>query len=335
MDFSEDYYLFLSNYIPLPLSALKIIENDKNHPLRNVKNLNTNELKSSLEQLNKQPGIVIRNINEKIERIQNLVQKDFIGKFERTIKRWKENGINLLSYFDKDYPERLKIIKNPPKFIFYKGIFNFNYNKAISIIGTRNPTQYGLSMANKIGKRFAELGFTIVNGFAKGVDRSAIEGALSAGGKVIGVLGSGLLNPYPKENLELFNNIINDKKGVFISEQLPDDLLKKSTLATRNRISSALSLGNIIIEAGEASGTRWQVDYGKEQRKPIIVLKPKEISEQTYLPNYIIENDKDCMVIDNIGDVDNIAESILEIDKSEKRINKKATNKYQRYLTDF
>ena len=335
MELTDEYYLFLSNYIPLPLSALKIIEKDKNHPLRQIKNLNFNELKSSLEQLNKQPGIVIRNIDDKIQIIQNLLKKDFIENIERYIERWSENGIKILSYFDGVYPERLKVIKDSPKVIFYKGNFDFDYNKAVSIIGTRNPTQYGLTMANKIGKRFAELGFTIVNGFAKGIDRSAIEGALNAGGKVIGVIGSGLLNPYPKENLELFDDIIENKKGVFISEQLPDNSITKSSLATRNRISSALSLGNVIIEAGEGSGTKWQVDYGKIQGKPIIALKPKENVKQAYLPSFILKNEKNCFIISDVNDVDEIAKSIVEFNIISKNGNRNLKIDVQKSLTDF
>ncbi len=336
MDMNLSYYLFLSHYIPLPLSALKMIENDKKHPLRQVEKLNRVELKESLGHLNNQPGISIRNIDAKVQKIQNLMKQDFIKVIERYLDNWREDGIKILNYFDKFFPKRLKIIKNSPKAIFYIGDFaKLNYTKGISIIGTRKPTQYGSSMAKKIGKRFAELGFTVINGFANGIDTLAIEGALSAGGKVIGVLGSGLLNPYPKKNLELFKEIIKDKKGAFISEQLPDNQLTKATLAVRNRISSALSLGNIIIEAGESSGTRWQVDFGKKQGKNLIVLKPNSNSEQAYLPKYLIENEKDCFIINNISDVDGIAKSILETIGIKHKDGKNGQIKSQKSITDY
>jgi len=201
-------------------------------------------------------------------------------------------------------------------------------------LGTRNPTEYGLSMAYKISQRFAELGFTIINGFAKGIDTAAIKGAISVGEKVIGVLGSGLLHPYPKENIELFSEIIEKDKGIFISEQLPDNSITKASLATRNRISSALSLGNLFIEGGEKSGARWQLDYGKQQGKPIIALKPKASYEQAYLPNSIIENE-DCFVIKEIEDVRSIANSIINLERNNLEKKKKETKNIQKSLYEF
>ncbi len=329
------FYLLLSKYIPLPLSALKIVEKDKDHPFRSLAILTQKEIEQQLIIFNKTPGISIKNIKEKVLKIQNLIQNDFIEKIDGNLNRWNKSGIKIIRYFDNSYPKNLKGIKDAPKIITYQGDFNLYSERSISIIGTRNPTDYGIGMARKIGSRFGELGFLIVNGFAKGIDTHAIKGALAVGGKIIGVLGSGLLHIYPKENKELFFNIVQEGKGVFISEHLPDDTIKKSTLAARNRISSALSLGNIVIEAGKGSGTRWQVEYGKEQGKPIIVLKPKGNYEQAYLPNYIIEHEKNCFIIENIDDVDNIANSILELNKEKKEKHREISNKYQKTLSDF
>jgi len=171
-------------------------------------------------------------------------------------------------------------------------------------------------MAFKIGYRFAKNGFVIVNGFAKGIDIESIKGGLEAGGKVIGVLGSGILKPYPKENSDMFNKILKNNKGFFISEQLPNKNVVKSSLATRNRISSALSLGNIFIEGSIKSGTKWQLKFGKEQNKPIIVLKPKEISKETELPRKIIKSEKDVFIIEKIDDVDHLAKSLIKSKKN-------------------
>ena len=312
MNLSLNKYLFLSKYIPLPLSAISYIENNKSHPFYKISQLKRDSIIKELKQMNKNSKISINKIIEKVDRIENLIEIDIFNTIEEDIKKWNESGITILTYFDRNYPIRLKNIKNPPKVIFIKGNPNFEYNKAISIVGTRDPSEYGFIMAKKIGHHFAELGFVIVNGFAKGVDTEAIRGSLEAGGKIIGVLGSGLLNPYPKENLNLFNEILKKNLGVFISEQLPDKNVTKSTLATRNRISSALSLGNIFIEGSKTSGTRWQLKYGKEQRKSIIVLKPKKKIKQTELPRDIIKSEKNLHIIDKIEDIDQIAEFLIK-----------------------
>jgi len=335
MKIEQNLFFFLSYYIPLPLSALKFIIEDKNHPFRKINELNKNEIAKQLKILDKKTGVSIKNIEKKVSTILNLLKQNILIKIEESLEYWKNEKIKFVNYFDKNYPKFLKVIKNPPKIVFYKGPIELIYKKAVSIVGTRKPTDYGLLMAFNISKRFSELGFTIVNGFARGIDTEAIRGAIEVGGKIIGVLGSGLLNPYPKANLKLFEDLIKNDKGLFISERLPSASITKSSLASRNRISSGLSLANVIIEAGENSGTRWQVASGKEQGKPIIVLKPQSYSEQAYLPNFIIENEKDCFIIENIKDIDDIVDSILKINKINKKDNKDINNKYQKSLTDF
>lgn len=335
MNFEHNIFLFLGYYIPLPLSALKLIEIDINHPFRQINEISKNEIYEQLNLLNKKPGVSIKEIEVKVTTIQNLLRQNVLEKIEEALNVWKNQDISFISYFDNKYPKNLKVIKNPPKVIFYKGKIEIIYRKAVSIIGTRKPTDYGLSMTFKISKRFAELGFTIVNGFAKGIDTEAVKGALEVGGNFIGVMGSGLLNPYPKANLNLFEDIIEKDRGVFISEQLPENSITKSRLARRNRISSALSLGNIFIEGKKSSGTRYQLDFGKEQGKPTVVLRPKENSEQSYLPNYIIKNQKDCFIIEDIEDVDHISNSILEIDRKKKVKDTEIVSKQQKSLTDF
>ena len=335
MKFSNECYLFLSKFIPLSLSTLKYININPNHPFLKIESLSGKEIEEQLIILNEQPGIIVQKIKEKVEKFQKYLNHDILENIKEKIKRWSESGIRFRVYFDKDYPERLKGLKNAPKVLFYKGNIDFEYKKAISIIGTRDATDHGLLMAKRIGKRFAELDFVIINGFAKGIDIEAIKGALEAKGRIIGVLGSGLFHPYPKENINFYNEIIEKKTGVFISEQLPEDHLTKANLAARNRISSALSLGNIIIEAGNNSGTRWQLDYGKDQGKPIITLKPTGTYEQAYLPNEIIKNEENCFIIKDINDVDNIAISILKIEEKDRENNKTEINMKQKNITDF
>ena len=332
MNLSLQNYLFLSHYLPLPLSALRIIEETPSHPFHDIKQLNKQEIKFELSNLGNRKRVSIRDILKKVNNVENLLKNSIFDKISSNLEKWRELRITIIPYFDDKFPLKLKTIKNPPKTIFTIGLSNFDYSKSISIIGTRNPTAYGAQMAETIGLEFTKLGFTIVNGFANGVDTLAMKGCLKAGGKVIGVLGSGLLNPYPKENVELFHEIINKGKGFFLSEHLPNDPVKKSTLATRNRISSALSIGNIFIEGSAKSGIRYQLKYGKAQNKAIVVLKPKEENTNAFIPNQIINEEKECFIIESIDDIAPIAEKLIDINKKKENLN--SINK-QKKLSDF
>ena len=230
MNLTTQTYLFLSHYLPLPLSALKIIEENPSHPFHKINELKKQEIQDVLIDINKRKNIIIRNTTEKAKRAYDLIKTSIFDKIPQKLIEWEQFGIKILTYFDKRFPIKLKDIKNPPKLLFVKGNNDIESKKAISIVGTRNPSKYGKIMAFKIGYRFAEKGFVIINGFAKGIDIEAIKGGLEAGGKIMGILGSGLLKPYPKENITIFNEIIRESKGLFISEQLPNKNVIKSKL---------------------------------------------------------------------------------------------------------
>ena len=313
MKLSISNYLFLSQYFPLPLSALKPIEESISHPFHNIGELNAQAINKELKKLTKMQNVVIRDISKKAVNASNLIKESILEKITTNLEEWKAMGIITVPFFSKKYPIKLRNIKNPPKVLFARGEFNLITRKAFSIVGTRNPTEYGKKMAFKIGYCLAEMGFTVINGFAKGVDIEAIKGGLKAGGNIVGVFGSGLLNPYPKENIVKYNEILKNYKGLFISERLPEKSITKSSLAIRNRISSALSLGNIFIEGKRTSGTKWQLKYGKEQDKPIIVLKPKQHIEETELPRDIIKAEPKAYIIENIEDIEKIIESLTKI----------------------
>jgi len=309
-------YLFLSHYVPLPLSALKIIEKTPSHPFYEIERLKIEEIENELRKLSNLKGVSIRDIPKKAKKSLDLLKNSILDKIFKNLEEWKGLGMTILPYFNENFPKNLKMINNPPKVLFMRGNFNLITKRAISIVGTRKPTEYGKEMAFKIGYRFAELEFLVINGFAKGVDIEAIKGGLKAGGQIIGVLGSGLLNPYPKENLIIFNEVLKNNMGLFISEQLPTKNITKSTLVTRNRISSALSFGNVFIEGKKNSGTQWQLKYGREQGKPAIVLKPKEIVEETELPRNILKFEKNTYIIEKIDDIDQIVKTLSSLTKN-------------------
>ncbi len=315
-------YIFLSREIPLPLPALKLIKNTSS--FNETCNLTEKQFKAFLLSLKSTYKISLRNIDKMASNFGEKNNPSTYSQIEKELKICKDNDIKCLSYFDKDFPPLIKRVSLTPKLIFIKGEILQEDEKAVAIIGTRNPTAYGKRMAILVAKRFSELGFTIVSGFARGIDTIAMRSALDNGGRVIGVIASGILNLYPKENQNLVNKLVEN--GALISERFPNKSVTKRALQIRNRITSGLGLGNVFVEGNKFSGTKWQFKYGNEQGRSAIAVEPIDHeSEQSYIPRWIIE-EKGGARISSVEDVDVIAETLMEEYKQRK---KKANKKFQ------
>ena len=300
-------YIFLSREIPLPLSVLKIIQ--KNYDIFDVINYSEKKMDSFLLSLKKNHNVNIRNIQKLVSNFGEKNNPHTFDMIKKKLELCDNSDIKYYSYFDSKFPHSLKKIKPDIKLVFIKGDLKPEDEKAVAIIGTRNPTEYGKKMAYLIAKRFTELDFTIISGLAKGIDTIALKSAIDNGGRAIGVIASGILNMYPKENTSLAERIIEN--GAIISERFPYDNVNKRALQIRNRITSGFGLGNIVVEGNEFSGTRWQLKFGKNQNKPAIGVEPLDDNcEQAFVPNYIIREEGGAR-ISNIEDVDYIAEMLL------------------------
>ena len=173
------------------------------------------------------------------------------------------------------YPYMLKIIPNPPKEIYLEGNYNLLSSPSIAIIGSRHCSQNGKNLAQKFSKELSMSGITIISGLAQGIDTIAHINSYANKGKSIIVLGNGLNNIFPQENIPLYNKII-DSGGLAISEYPPDVAARSSYFLERNRIVSGLSLGIIVIEAQYRSGTSVTAKYAVKQNKSVFTL-PHEI----------------------------------------------------------
>lgn len=174
----------------------------------------------------------------------------------------------------EDFPLKLKIINNSPNQLYYIGNIDLLYQELFAIIGTRNITSYGTKVCKNFSKELALRSIPIVSGMALGTDTIAHETALSYNEKTIAVLGSGLNNIFPKENIKLFNEII-EKNGLIITEYEKDVCANKETFPQRNRIVSAISEGVLVIEAGYRSGTSITANYAKQQEKLVFAIPGK------------------------------------------------------------
>ena len=197
-------------------------------------------------------------------KIKNEVDEHFV---ELQLNYINKNDVEILSFWDKNYPLRLKKIYDPPAFLFMKGQIKPSDEMAIGIVGTRVPSHYGTIITEQFSKELASNGFTIVSGFARGVDTIAHTAALKSGGRTIAVLGSGIDNIYPPENKKIAVEIIEN--GAIISEYPIGTNPDAGNFPRRNRIISGLSLGILITEAGAKSGALITAFQALEQNREV------------------------------------------------------------------
>jgi len=179
----------------------------------------------------------------------------------------REKGIDIITIEDAIYPKRLKNIYNPPLVIYMRGkLPDLENTPSITIVGTRNPSDAGILITDRLSKDLARSGFITVSGLAKGIDATAHKGTLIADGITVAVLGCGVDVVYPAENAFLINHIL--RSGAIISEYPPGTKPLKENFPCRNRILAGLTQGTLVTEAPERSGAlitaRIAADEGRE-----------------------------------------------------------------------
>lgn len=197
-------------------------------------------------------------------------------------------GINWVTCIDKNFPKLLLQIHNIPCILYYCGDLSLCTKRTLAIVGSRKATNYGLEQAKYMALELAQRGLVIVSGLALGIDTQAHIGALECGGGTIAVLGSGLNNVYPRNNISLFADIIN--KGLVISEFPPDTQPAKMNFPIRNRIISGLSEGVFVVEALLKSGSLITCDLALEQGRDVYALPGPVDSPNSLGPLSLIQN---------------------------------------------
>ncbi len=219
-------------------------------------------LEASVEELTKIDGISRRLAESVINyRISDTIRNEMANAIGE--------GIDIVTFSDDNYPPLLRHIPDPPPFLYVFGQL-FPEKNNLAVVGSRNPTSYGISGARQISKDLAAMGFTIISGMARGIDTAAHEGALMGNGRTIAVLGSGLLCIYPPENKSLFYRIA--EQGAVISEFPLNAKPEPHHFPVRNRIISGMSLGTVVVEAAKKSGSLITARLSAEQNREVFAI---------------------------------------------------------------
>jgi len=209
-------------------------------------------------------------------------------KVDHIIKQTEENGSEIITLVDPEYPELLKQIYDPPILFWIKGDVHVLNEPGVAVVGTRNTSPYGRKIAEKFTAELAKKGLCIFSGLAHGIDAIAHQTALDHDGKTVAVLGSGIDNLYPKKNAGLANNIVRSG-GAVISEYPLGTNPDAGNFPVRNRIVSGMSLGVLVIESGVKGGSMITADLALDQNREVFAIPHPVVSPSGTGCNYLIK----------------------------------------------
>ena len=189
-----------------------------------------------------------------------------------------DNGARLLTWNDEDYPANLRTIHDPPPFLFIRGVLQRHDRMAVAVVGSRRVSPYGLRMTRELAEGLTQYGVTVVSGMARGTDAQAHWTTLRAGGRTIAVMGSGIDVVYPSEHHALFRAI--PTRGAVVTELPMGAQPDAENFPNRNRIISGLTLGTVIVEATEKSGSLITAALAAEQGREVFAV-PGTVGEHT------------------------------------------------------
>jgi DNA processing protein len=219
---------------------------------------------------------------------------------ERELCELPRVGARLVRWSDADYPPNLRHIADPPPYLFVRGDAPLSEPKCIAVVGARAASDAGRAMARRLGFELAARGFTVASGLARGIDGEAHQGALEAGGHTVAVMGCGIDVIYPAEHRSLAEQIIG-AKGALLSELPIGAQPLAENFPTRNRILSGLSLGVVIVEAAEKSGSLITARMALEQDRQVFAVPGSPLSGKTRGSNRLLR--EGAVLVECVEDV--------------------------------
>lgn len=218
---------------------------------------------------------------------------------EQVLALCRQQNVQLLTQASSRYPHELREIPDPPGVLFLRGDLLPHDNLVIAIVGTRHATPYGKEQAERLAAGLSRAGFTIISGLARGIDAAAHQAALRAGGRTIGVLGSGVLNIYPPEHEELADEVA--RQGAILSEYPPHAPPISHAFPQRNRIVSGMSVGVVVVEAADRSGALISARHAMEQGRDVFAVPGRVDSRMSKGCHRLIRDG--AKLVENVDDV--------------------------------
>jgi DNA processing protein len=243
----------------------------------------TDTLKATLSQLGKVP-----RIGPKLSTLIRDASASASDLAERVKSHCNEHQVRILLPGDEEFPRLLSELEDPPVLLFVRGQFTRADQLSIGMVGTRHCTTYGRTMAERISKSLARYGITIVSGLARGIDAVCHRGAMDVEGRTIAVLGSSVTDIYPPEHADLAEQVI--QHGALISETHPFAKPKAGVFPQRNRIISGLSLGVIVVEAADRSGSLITARHAGDQGRDLFAVPGQATSRMSRGCNQLIRD---------------------------------------------
>lgn len=193
-----------------------------------------------------------------------------LADLDGELRRIQQSGVRVLCDRDPEYPPLLREIYDPPIVLYVRGTLLASDRNAVALVGSRLTTAYGIEMARRFGYQLSYAGVAVVSGGARGIDTAAHQGALSAKGRTIAVLGTGINRVFPPENADLFHQIA--EKGAVITQFPFDRPADKQSFPIRNRIVAGMTLGTAVIEANLSSGALITADFAVEYGRQVFAV---------------------------------------------------------------
>lgn len=226
----------------------------------------------------------------KPETIESIMSRELDSRAEVELERVKKLGGDILILDDGSYPQLLREIADPPITLYVRGAWETSLAQpCVAIIGSRMCSTYGTNAAEMLSRDLASRGICVISGLARGIDTAAHRGAMRGAGKTVAVLGTGIDGAYPKENMRLINDII-ESGGAVVSQFPLGTPPLKDNFPYRNRIISGLSLGVLIVEASERSGSLITARLAMEQNREVMAVPGNITSANSYGTNYLIKS---------------------------------------------
>ena len=231
----------------------------------------------------------LESLRMRPETIESIIKREFDARADQELERVKGLGGDILILDDGSYPSCLREIADPPITLYVRGDWQSCFEQpGVAVIGSRLCSTYGENAAEMLARDLASRGICIVSGLARGIDSAAHKGAIRGGGRTIAVMGTGIDAVYPKENTRLVREIL-DSGGAVVSQFPLGTPPLKDNFPYRNRIISGLSLGVLIVEATERSGSLITARLATEQNREVMAVPGNITSRNSFGTNYLIK----------------------------------------------